>query len=137
MPLSIYNIAEHYFDYLAKTFPIMCASDEFHFMPRAETAINQLNRIDDLSSKTIKDAIQTVKTFKDDIKRISRPDDLDAQIDIDLLISNIIELYIYFQTSWHINRSSIWFLQWQSDSCNLFFVNHIQKTRMGVIHSLT
>ena len=32
------DIAERYFDCLAERFPVMCASDEFHFLPRAENA---------------------------------------------------------------------------------------------------
>ena len=31
---NLIELAENYFDYLAEHFPVMCASDEFHFMPR-------------------------------------------------------------------------------------------------------
>ena len=32
------EFAERYFDYLAGRFQVMCASDEFHFVARAENA---------------------------------------------------------------------------------------------------
>ena len=38
---SVENLAFQYFDYLARCFPVMCASDEFHFLPRAEDAAGE------------------------------------------------------------------------------------------------
>ena len=40
MSANSIKIGKEYFKYMAKTFPVMCASDEFYFFPRAENSIN-------------------------------------------------------------------------------------------------
>lgn len=47
------DIAAEYFSYLARRFPVMCASDEFHFLPRAEEAAQYFDKLDDLDEDAI------------------------------------------------------------------------------------
>ena len=47
---SHHRLAQEYFDYMARRFPVMCASDEFHFLPRAQAAANYYDKLDDLDS---------------------------------------------------------------------------------------
>ena len=42
------QLALRYFNDLAGRFPVMCASDEFHFLPRAEAAAGYYDRLDDM-----------------------------------------------------------------------------------------
>jgi hypothetical protein len=44
------KVAESYFDYLAERFPVMCASDEFDFLPRAENAFKHYDKLDKFDS---------------------------------------------------------------------------------------
>ena len=57
MPESInethIEFANRYFDYLAGRFPVMCASDEFHFLPRAENARKHYGSLDNLDADAI------------------------------------------------------------------------------------
>ena len=41
-------ISKNYFAYMGGHFPQQCASDEFYFFPRSETAIQHLDALDDL-----------------------------------------------------------------------------------------
>jgi hypothetical protein len=41
------QLTSRYFDDLAGRFPVMCASDEFHFLPRAQAAAEYYDRLDD------------------------------------------------------------------------------------------
>ena len=50
---EIDRIANEYFSLLARAFPVMCASDEFHFLPRVQEAVQFLDRIDELSQDVL------------------------------------------------------------------------------------
>jgi hypothetical protein len=52
-PSSHIELAEEYFDYLAGHFPVMCASDEFHFFPRAQNAANYYHKLDNLDADAL------------------------------------------------------------------------------------
>jgi len=54
-------MASDYFQYLASVFPVMCASDEFHFMPRAMSAAGYYDQLDSLSPEEIKACISALK----------------------------------------------------------------------------
>ena len=49
------QLANRYFGYLAKRFPVMSASDEFHFLPRSQEAINYCDHMESLSASSIED----------------------------------------------------------------------------------
>ena len=58
------QLVNRYFGHLAKRFPVMSASDEFHFLPRSQEAINYYDRIESLSASSIEDCISVLKTFQ-------------------------------------------------------------------------
>ena len=58
------NLALQYFDYLARCFPVMCASDEFHFLPRAEDASRYYDNLEDFDVNKIEATISELKEFQ-------------------------------------------------------------------------
>ena len=100
------EFAEGYFDYLAERFPVMCASDEFHFLPRAENAAKHYDKLDNLDADSIAESTETLIGFQKKLSAIRRPDDdLEKQLDIDLLHANISGFLIEFlqNRSWQYN----------------------------------
>ena len=58
--------ARKYFSYVAKQFPVMCASGAFPLMPPATEAGKWLDRFDDLSQKGIAKHVTKLTRFKND-----------------------------------------------------------------------
>jgi hypothetical protein len=78
------RIAEDYFAYMGKHFPQQCASDEFYFFPRSETAIQYLDTLDDFAPERIQDGVQYVqKLLREAPSKESK--DLEEEIDLVLL----------------------------------------------------
>ena len=86
--------AESYFDYLAERFPVMCASDEFDFLPRAENACKHYDKLDKFEVVAIEETIDKLKEFQKDFALASdEAGDLDNLIDLKLLQANAAGLY--------------------------------------------
>ncbi len=81
---SIHSIAGDYFSNLGRHLPQQCASDEFYFFPRSETAKSYLNLLDDLDPDRIQNHVQTVKTLLGEL-RTGEMEGLDEEIDSQLL----------------------------------------------------
>jgi uncharacterized protein (DUF885 family) len=100
------KLAVTYFDYLAERFPVMCASDEFDFLPRAENACKHYDKLDKLKAVAIEETIDKLKEFQ---KSFARADDeagdLDNLIDLNLLRANAAGILIELDTkrSWQYN----------------------------------
>ena len=100
------KLADSYFDFLAGRFPVMSASDEFDFLPRAETAAKYYDKLDQLESSAIEDAIDDLKGFQ---KRFAAAHaeggDLERLIDLKLLQANVAGILIELDTkrSWQYN----------------------------------
>jgi uncharacterized protein (DUF885 family) len=100
------KVAESYFDYLAEHFPVMCASDEFDFLPRAENASKHYDKLDKLEAVAIEESIVKLKQFQ---KGFTLTDDeagdLDDLIDLKLLQANTAGILIELDTkrSWQYN----------------------------------
>src|SRR5208337_2416455 len=95
MPHSRHKLTESYFDYLAKCFPVMCASDEFHFVPRAAAASRYYDRMESLAPGFIEECILTLREFQRDFDLLaSGEDDLERRIDLELLNSSIAGILI-------------------------------------------
>ena len=100
------RLADSYFDFLAERFPVMCASDEFDFLPRAENASKYYDKLDQFKSNAVEDVIDELKSFQ---KRFSAADaedvNLERFIDLKLLQANaagiLIELDI--KRAWRYN----------------------------------
>jgi hypothetical protein len=87
----ITQLANQYFSFIAKRFPVMCASDEFHFLPRAEKAAAYYDKTDNLEAKSIQHTIHELKQIRDDFSRLAKTSGLplESKIDLDLLMANI------------------------------------------------
>ena len=99
-------LAEKYFDEMARRFPVMCASDEFHFLPRAQDAANFYDRIDDLDPLAIEESIDKTKRFQIEFARLEETEkDLEALIDLQTLQANIAGFLIEFDSkrTWQFN----------------------------------
>jgi len=87
-------MAHAYFSFLARTFPVMCSSDEFHFMPRAEEANTCLDRLDDLSPEAVEGTCDALRSYQSDFKRFPRDGDLETAIDLEMLSASCSGLLI-------------------------------------------
>jgi len=104
---SEYNtIAGSYFDFLAERFPVMCASDEFHFLPRAENACNHYDKLDDVDADAMEETILELKAFQSHFSSLTFEDiDLEVYLDLKLLQANIAGILIELDTKrvWQYN----------------------------------
>lgn len=83
---QIDKIAQDYFDYMGRNYPVMCLSDEFYFFPRAKKGAEFLDRLDSLDQQQIKQSIQHVRKLKNSLERMDfRGAGLEEQIDVRLL----------------------------------------------------
>jgi len=77
---SLNSIAKDYFQYLGRHLPQQCASDEFYFLPRSETAIQYLDILDDMAQDKIRDHVQYAQNLLGEISS-EESDDLEREID--------------------------------------------------------
>ncbi len=106
MAESLTHLAQDYFRVLAGYFPVMCASDEFHFLPRAKAAGQYYDRMDDLGMDTIDECVQVVRDFDRKRAGIAVPEeDLEGFINLELLKSNMAGVLIELEKarSWRHN----------------------------------
>ena len=100
------KLAQAYFDELARRFPVMCASDEFHFLPRSQAAASCYDKLDNLDSQAIKDSIEALKTYQKAFAHLEhRQNALETRIDLQLLQANIAGFMIEFDKKqiWQFN----------------------------------
>lgn len=98
---KIDKLAKDYFEFMAAAYPVMCLSDEFYYLPRAEGAIRYLNHLDSLSPDKIKQDIRYAKRLRQNLEKLSPAGNkipngknaedmtLDDEIDRELLIASI------------------------------------------------
>ena len=99
-------LAQEYFDDMARRFPVMCASDEFHFLPRAQAAANYYDKLDDLDSRAIEASIDKFKGLQNNFTRLEKSEeDLETRIDLRILQANIAGYLIEFDEKriWQFN----------------------------------
>lgn len=63
------GIIKRYFAYLAKAFPVLCASGDFRFLPAAAHAHKLLDRLEDFSQKTVERHIAKLSGFLRDFEK--------------------------------------------------------------------
>lgn len=100
------KLAVNYFDYLSERFPVMCASDEFDFLPRAENASKHYDKLDKLEAVAIEETIEKLKEFQKGFNRANdEAGELDNLIDHNLLRANAAGILIELDTkrSWQYN----------------------------------
>ena len=106
MKACLKDFAEDYFKFLAKSFPIMCASDEFLFLPRAQAAGKYLNQVDDLQEESIIETISVLKEFRREFDRLSLQEIyIEESTDLELLKSSVTGALIELEVcqSWRHN----------------------------------
>ena len=99
-------LAQEYFDDMARRFPVMCASDEFHFLPRVQAAVYCYDKLDDLDSRAIEASIDKVKSLQKKFAlREEIEEDLETLIDLQLLQASIAGFIIEFENKriWRYN----------------------------------
>jgi len=89
-PVSL--IASDFFSYLGRHLPQQCASDEFYFLPRSETAVRHLSSLDDLNAEKIHDHIRYIKDLLGEISP-EKQEDSEEEID-HLLLKQSMESFI-------------------------------------------
>lgn len=100
------KLADGYFDFLADSFPVMCASDEFDFYPRVSNAVQHYDSLGKLDAGFIAEFIDKLKGFH---KSFGAANDgtgyLDRFIDLKLLEANAAGILIELDTkrSWRFN----------------------------------
>jgi hypothetical protein len=88
---QISSIAEDYFRYMARAYPVLCLSDEFYFFPRATKSIQFLHSLDSLDEEKIRQDIAYVKNLKSLIEKVlSRECDQETYIDAALLQQSMV-----------------------------------------------
>ncbi|MEJ2429625.1 MAG: DUF885 family protein [Deltaproteobacteria bacterium] len=102
---QVNRIASEYFSLLARAFPVMCASDEFHFLPRVQEAAGFLELMDDLSQDTVAVVVDSVRASQAQLRRQPRAKDLEEEIDRQLLLHSMAGLLIELEEvkSWRHN----------------------------------
>ncbi len=102
---QIRKIANEYFSLLARAFPVMCASDEFHFLPRVQEAAKSLDRLDNLSQEAIAATIGSVRGFQTQLQQQPSAHDFEEEIDRQFLLHNMAGLLIDLEEvkSWRRN----------------------------------
>lgn len=100
------KIVSGYFNYLAQTFPVMCASDEFHLFPRVNQAGRYYHRMETLDAALIEESLDRLKDFYRDLSLLENEiQDLEQFIDIELIKANISGILIEFgrKRQWSYN----------------------------------
>ncbi len=68
-------LSEEYFSLLARSLPVCCLSDEFHFMPRVETARFHREATDRLERAFLEEACAKVKEWKAGLRAFAEEED--------------------------------------------------------------
>ncbi len=106
MQTSHFEAARRYFDYLADRFPVMCASDEFHFFPRAQSASRHYDKLESLEAGRIDKCIVRLNAFKSEFDRSARDaGHMEKEIDFKLLKASASGVLIELEAnrSWRFN----------------------------------
>ena len=72
---SLLALSEEYFSLLARSLPVCCLSDEFHFMPRVETARFHRETTDRLERAFLEAACAKVKAWKAKLQALAERED--------------------------------------------------------------
>ena len=91
-------LSTEYFDFLAIRFPVMCASDEFHFLPRVAAASRYYDCMESLDRETVEECIGILKEFESKFDRLARDEtELEKTIDLELLKASVGAILFEFE----------------------------------------
>ncbi len=68
---TLLALSEDYFSLLARSLPVCCLSDEFHFMPRAESARFHIWETDCLAGEFLEETCARVKAWKAEMEALA------------------------------------------------------------------
>lgn len=100
------ELISDYFNFLARSFPVMCASDEFHFLPRSQSASRYYDKLDNLDADVINESLFTLREFQDKFDSLAaHENDLERLTDLELLKANIAGILteLEIKESWRHN----------------------------------
>ena len=103
---AIEKLIADYFQYLAQQFPVMCASDEFHFLPRSGDACDYYHELDDFDAEHLEEVIAAIGAFQQKFSSLAtQANELERQIDLESLKANAAGALIELDTkrSWRYN----------------------------------
>ena len=102
---QIDRIAQEYFSLLARAFPVMCASDEFHFLPRVQEAVRFLDSMDELSQEAIGAVVASVRDLQNQLRKPPAAQVFEEEIDRQFLLHNMAGVLIELEEiqSWRHN----------------------------------
>lgn len=103
---SLLQAASDYFSHLARHFPVMCASDEFHFMPRVQEAAQYYDRVEDFHAGFVEEQLSVLADYRALFHRLSSADlPLEDAIDCELLKASAAGICLEFSRcrSWRHN----------------------------------
>jgi hypothetical protein len=93
-------LISRYFTYLAEHFPVMCASDEFLALPRAQAASRHYHRIENLDATAVDKCLADLESFREEFdRRAVVATDLETLIDLELMKANATGILIEFKES--------------------------------------
>ncbi len=72
---NLLALSEEYFSFLARALPVCCLSDEFHFMPRVESAWLHREETDRLDREFLEEAFARVKGWRVELKKLAGNED--------------------------------------------------------------
>ena len=106
------ELAFRYFDYLAKCFPVMCASDEFDFLPRAQRASQYYDQVDNLNADAIDECLFTLSQFQNEFNLLAiNQNDLEKLTDLELLKANVAGILIEFEKKQSCRHNPLLYLK--------------------------
>ena len=68
---SVASVASSIFDYLGRTFPVTCASDEFIYFPQFRFPEPEWSNWDNFSPDTIKETVRRLSSWEDELHLLS------------------------------------------------------------------
>jgi len=87
---GLLKLADDYFGFMARSYPVMSLSDEFYFFPRASQANQHLSYLDSLEAEKTKQNNAYIKTLMRGLDKLdTNKMDLETQIDYRLLKSSM------------------------------------------------
>lgn len=89
IPKPAENLAASYFQTLSEYFPVMCSSDEFDFLPRAQAACESFTLFENLDKGRITEICRRIKQYRHQFEQAGRrTDQFETMIDLEALAAN-------------------------------------------------
>lgn len=82
---------------LSRRFPVMCSSDEFHFLPRARPSPGAEARLDSLDRDVVEGLLDKARALRGELSALGEEGlSLEARVDLEMLLSSLAALELDF-----------------------------------------